>query len=157
MYVSFDDIDKTAKSWVYSLEKKCSNNIQDLHFFLKNLCENWKSHNQPVRASYIIYEDSFIILFAENSISGCSIDSSNKLIREKLNDLNIDIMSNSKIGIFNDDKLVYYDRLSLINKLKEGKVDIYKKMINTTIQTKEDFNKKWILEINNSWLVNFIK
>ena len=66
-------------------------------------------------------------------------------------------MSNSKIGIFNDDKLVYYDRLSLINKLKEGKVDIYKKMINTTIQTKEDFNKKWILEINNSWLVNFIK
>ena len=113
MYVSFDDIDKTAKSWVYSLEKKCSNHIQDLHFFLKNLCENWKSHNQAVRASYIIYEDSFIILFAENSISGCSIDSSNKLIREKLNDLNIDIMSNSKIGIFNDDKLVYY--LSLIH------------------------------------------
>tara|TARA_B100000945_G_C20363060_1_gene588167 strand:- start:722 stop:1195 length:474 start_codon:yes stop_codon:yes gene_type:complete len=157
MYVSFDQIDKNAKSWVYSLEKKCNNHIQDLHFFLKDLCENWKSHNQPVKASYIIYEDSFIILFAENSISGCSIDNSNKLIREKLNDLNIDIMSNSKIGIFNDGKLVYYDRLSLINKIKEGKVDINKKMINTTIQTKEDFNKKWILEINNSWLVNFIK
>ena len=46
----------------------------------------------------------------ENSISGCSIDNSNKLIREKLNDLNIDIMSNSKIGIFNDDKLVYYEK-----------------------------------------------
>ena len=35
MYVSFDHIDKTAKSWVYSLEKKCSNHIQDLDFFLK--------------------------------------------------------------------------------------------------------------------------
>ena len=90
MYVSFDHIDKTAKSWVYSLEKKCSNHIQDLDFFLKDLCENWKSHNQPVKASYIIYEDSFIILFAENSISGCSIDNSNKLIREKLNDLQED-------------------------------------------------------------------
>ena len=30
-------------------------------------------------------------------------------------------------------------------------------MINTTIQNKNDYNKIWILEINKSWLANFIK
>ena len=66
-------------------------------------------------------------------------------------------MPNSKIGIFNDKKLVYYNRLSLINKLKNNELLINDKMIDTTIQTKDDFDKKWIVEINKSWLINFIK
>ena len=157
MYVQLDKISGNARCWIYTLENINRNVSEEINKFLTKLCENWMTHGQPVKASYKIYNDSYIILFAEKSISGCSIDDTNRSIREKLNDLSIGIMPNSKIGIFNDDKLVYYDRLSLINKLKEGKVDIYKKMINTTIQTKEDFNKKWILEINNSWLINFIK
>ena len=32
------------------------------------------THGQPVKASYKIYNGSYIILFAEKSISGCSID-----------------------------------------------------------------------------------
>ena len=66
-------------------------------------------------------------------------------------------MPNSKIGIFNDEKIVYYDRLSLINKLKKREILITDKMINTTVQTKDEYDKKWIVEINKSWLVNFIK
>ena len=66
-------------------------------------------------------------------------------------------MPNSKIGIFNDEKIVYYDRLSLINKLKEREILNTDKMINTTVQTKDEYDKKWIVEINKSWLVNFIK
>ena len=157
MYIELDKISGNARCWIYTLENINRNVSEEINKFLTKLCENWMTHGQPVKASYKIYNGSYIILFAEKSISGCSIDDANRSIREKLNELSIGIMPNSKIGIFNDDKLVYYDRLSLINKLKEGKVDIYKKMINTTIQTKEDFNKKWILEINNSWLVNFIK
>ena len=66
-------------------------------------------------------------------------------------------MPNSKIGIFNDEKIVYFDRLSLINKLKKREILITDKMINTTVQTKDEYDKKWIVEINKSWLVNFIK
>ena len=50
-----------------------------------------------------------------------------------------------------------YDRLSLINKLKKREILITDKMINTTVQTKDEYDKKWIVEINKSWLVNFIK
>ena len=157
MFISLDKIDKKAKCWVYILEKNCAEVRDDLHCFLKELCDTWVSHNQNVIASYKIYNDSHIVLFAENSISGCSIDRANKLIRKKLNDLNIGIMPNSKIGIFNDKKLVYYNRLSLINKLKNKELLINDKMIDTTIKTKDDFDKKWIVEINKSWLINFIK
>ena len=66
-------------------------------------------------------------------------------------------MPNSKIGIFINEKLVYYDRLSLLDKLKVNEVLVSNKMINTTIQTKDEFDKNWIVEINKSWLVNFIR
>ena len=30
-------------------------------------------------------------------------------------------------------------------------------MVNTTVKNKEEYDKNWILDINKSWLVNFIK
>lgn len=157
MYVDLEKIDRNAKCWVYTLEKNCRNISKDIHEFLRKICENWMTHGNKVKASFKVYNYRYIILFAEHSISGCSIDDINRLVRNKLNELNLDIMSNSKIGIFNNEKLVYYDRLSLLNKLKVKEVLVSNKMINTTIQTKDEFDKKWIVEINKSWLVNFIK
>tara|TARA_B100000902_G_scaffold86356_2_gene90531 strand:+ start:7464 stop:7937 length:474 start_codon:yes stop_codon:yes gene_type:complete len=157
MYIDLDKIDRNARCWVYALEKNCKNVNDDIHKFLKKICENWMTHSNSINASYKIYDNRYIILFAENNISGCSIDGANRLVREKLNELNIDIMPNSKIGIFNNEKLVYYDRLPLINKIKAKEVLKSDKMINTTIQSKAEFDKKWIVEINKSWLVNFIK
>ena len=92
-----------------------------------------------------------------NDFQFINIDETNKLVRKKLNELYIGIMPNSKIGIFINEKLVYYDRLSLLDKLKVNEVLVSNKMINTTIQTKDEFDKNWIVEINKSWLVNFIK
>ena len=66
-------------------------------------------------------------------------------------------MPNSKIGIFINDKLKFQDKTSIINLIKSGKLKKNDKMINTTIKNKEEFNKNWILEINKSWLTNFIK
>ena len=157
MYVDFNKIDENAKCWIYTLEKNCKNVSKDIHEFLERICENWMTHGNRVKASFKVYDYRYIILFAENNISGCSIDETNRLVRKKLNEFNIDIMPNSKIGIFINEKLVYYDRLSLLDKLKMNEVLVSNIMINTTIQTKDEFDKNWIVEINKSWLVNFIK
>ena len=66
-------------------------------------------------------------------------------------------MPNSKIGIFNKSKIEFEDKPSIIEKIKKGQVKPDNKMINTTIQNKDEYNKSWVLEINKSWLANFIK
>lgn len=157
MYVDLDNIDGNAKCWIYTLKKNCKNVNEQIHKFLKKICENWMTHGNSVKASFDVYDNRYIILFAENNISGCSIDDTNRIVREKLNELNIEIMPNSKIGIFSNKKTVYYDRLQLLDKIKANEISISDKMIDTTIRTKFDYDKKWIVEINNSWLINFIK
>ena len=157
MYVPFDKIDESAKCWIYILEKNINFKSDEINLILKSLCEKWKSHNNEVVSSFQIYRDRYIILFAEEGISGCSIDSSNRLLRYELDRLNINVMPNSKIGIFIENKIKLEDRSSIINLIKANKLQPNDKMINTTVTNKKEYNKNWILEINKSWLTNFIK
>tara|TARA_B100000945_G_scaffold315183_1_gene313992 strand:- start:1622 stop:2095 length:474 start_codon:yes stop_codon:yes gene_type:complete len=157
MYVPFDKIDENAKCWIYILEKNINFKSDEINLILKSLCEKWKSHNNEVVSSFQIYRDRYIILFAEEGISGCSIDSSNRLLRYELDRLNINVMPNSKIGIFIENKIKLEDRSSIINLIQANKLRPNDKMINTTVTNKKEYNKNWILEINKSWLTNFIK
>ena len=157
MYVPFDKIDENAKCWIYILEKNINFKSDEINLILKSICEKWKSHNNEVVSSFQIYRDRYIILFAEEGISGCSIDSSNRLLRYELDRLNINVMPNSKIGIFIENKIKLEDRSSIINLIQANKLQPYDKMINTTVTNKKEYNKNWILEINKSWLTNFIK
>ena len=157
MYVPFEKIDENAKCWIYILEKNINFKSDEINLILKSLCEKWKSHNNEVVSSFQIYRDRYIILFAEEGISGCSIDSSNRLLRYELDRLNINIMPNSKIGIFIENKIKLEDRSSIINLIQANKLKPKDKMINTTVTNKKEYNKNWILEINKSWLTNFTK
>ena len=157
MYVPFDKIDESAKCWIYILEKNINFKSDEINLILKSLCEKWKSHNNEVVSSFKIYRDRYIILFAEEGISGCSIDSSNRLLRYELDRLNINVMPNSKIGIFIENKIKLEDTSSIINLIQANKLQPNDKMINTTVTNKKEYNKNWILEINKSWLTNFIK
>ena len=106
----------------------------------------------------MISHNRFIILFAEdnNLISGCSIDKSNKELRKKLNQLKIDLLPNSKIGIFKKDKIEFFKKIDLIKLIKNKKILLSQNMINTTINNKESFEKKWILPLKNSWITKFL-
>ncbi len=159
MYISYNNISPKSKSWIYILSKNIDKNILlDLNAFLIKICKDWKSHGQTTKASYVISNNRFIILFAEdnNLISGCSIDKSNKELRKKLNQLKIDLLPNSKIGIFKKDKIEFFKKIDLINLIKNKKILLSQNMINTTINNKESFEKKWILPLKNSWITKFL-
>ena len=157
MYISYDKLTKKARCWVYITEKPMLTNRSLVKDHLKNLCDQWVSHGKNINSSFQLYKENFIILFADEDISGCSIDSSNNLLRESLNQLKIDIQPNSKIGIFIDENIEFKDKSTLIKLISNRELSVENKMVNTTVKNKGEFDKNWILNINKSWLVNFIK
>lgn len=157
MYISYDKLTKQARCWVYITNKPMLSNRSLVKDHLKNLCDQWVSHGKNINSSFQLYKENFIILFADEDISGCSIDSSNNLLRESLNQLKIDIQPNSKIGIFIGDKVEFKERSTLIKLIRDKELNLKNKIVNTTIKNKEEYDKNWILDINKSWLVNFIK
>ena len=158
MYIPFEKISDKARAWVYILSKDLNNNITKvLEKHLIEICENWKSHGSLINSSFVIYRNRFVILFAEeNTVSGCSIDSTNNNLRKILNQLSIGIDSNSKIGIFINNKIIFNNRIKIVDLIKSKELKRSNKMINTTINNKKDYLNNWILDIDKSWLNNFI-
>jgi len=158
MYIPFEKISNTARSWVYILSKEINNNIAGaLEKHLIKICEEWKSHGSLINSSFVIYRNRFVILFAEeNSVSGCSIDSTNNTLRKILNQLSIGIDSNSKIGIFINNKIIFNNRIKVVDLIRKKEIQLSNKMINTTINNKKDYLDNWVLDIEKSWLNNFI-
>ena len=158
MYIPFEKISDKARAWVYILSKDLKNNITKvLEKHLIEICENWKSHGSLINSSFVIYRNRFVILFAEeNTVSGCSIDSTNHSLRKILNQLGIGIDSNSKIGIFINNKIIFNNRIKVVDLIRKKEIKLSNKMINTTINNKKDYLNNWILDIDKSWLNNFI-
>ena len=73
-----------------------------------------------------------------------------------LNDLNIGLNPNSKIGIFKDEIIFFYDKEEIIDLIGKNKISLSDKMINTTIRNKSEYLSSWKLMLKDSWLKNFI-
>ncbi len=160
MFIPFNKISENYTCWVYQIEKLITQ--KEKVFISKNLeafCEKWSSHNNPVKSSYVIDFDSFIILFADqslNKVSGCAIDEQSRAIKQIGNNLNIKILPYINTGIFIKKKLVFLSKEEIISKLNSNEMNSDSDIINITIKSKKDYEEKWILKIKESWLKNFL-
>ncbi len=160
MFIPFNKISVNYTCWVYQIEKMITQ--KEKVFISKSLesfCEKWTSHNNSVKSSYVIDFDSFIILFANqsiNKVSGCAIDEQSRVIRQIGNNLKIKILPYINTGVFIKKKLVFLSKEEIISKLNSNEINGDSDIINITIKNKKDYEEKWILKIKDSWLKNFL-
>ena len=159
MYIPFKKISNKSRAWIYILSEEISEkNKNKLNEYLKNVCEDWQSHGSIIKSSFLISKNRFILLFAEeNTVSGCSIDTSFSKLRKILNQLEIGLDSNSKIGIFKKEKMYFFDRIGIIKSIKNKTLERKDLMINTTVKNKEEYMNSWVIKIEDSWLNPLIK
>ena len=160
MFIPFNKISENYSCWVYQIGKMITQ--KEKVFISKSLesfCEKWTSHNNSVKSSYVIDFDSFIILFADqsiNKVSGCAIDEQSRVIRQIGNNLKIKILPYINTGVFINNKLVFLSKEEIISKLNSNEINGDSDIINITIKSKKDYEEKWILKIKESWLKNFL-
>ena len=160
MFIPFNKISENYTCWVYQIGKMITQ--KEKVFISKSLesfCKKWTSHNNSVKSSYVIDFDSFIILFADqsiNKVSGCAIDEQSRVIRQIGNNLKIKILPYINTGVFINNKLVFLSKEEIISKLNSNEINGDSDIINITIKSKKDYEEKWILKIKESWLKNFL-
>lgn len=122
MFKEFSDY---ARIWIFGFKEKLSEeDIKIVSNELDAFVVSWKSHKKPVIGDYEILHDRFIILVAESSVSGCSIDSLVNVFRKLKDEYNLDALNQDLVyyqesnGIFSlsrDDfqKLVDNDKINL--------------------------------------------
>ncbi len=150
-----------ARVWIYQAERSLSaaevDAVSDpIHTFVKG----WKAHGAPLSAHAQIFFGRFICLFVDERFygaSGCSIDSSVRLIQNLEKELSISLMQRMDIALIAEDDSIKTIHVNDVGTaLSEGEISGETLIFDNTVKTKMDFEKTWLKPIGNSWLKRFM-
>lgn len=160
MFVPFDTLPETARLWIFQAEQKFSpDTVTIIHEQLQLFTNSWAAHAQPLRASFTLRNDRFIILAADESFhqaSGCSIDGSVHVIREIGNLINQELFRRDLVSFKLGDGIETVKVSELKNAFKSGVWNENTLTFNTLAGTKGQLDKAWLVAAKDTWLKRYI-
>ena len=151
-----EDFNPGSKVWIYQASRLFFiSEALEMEDMLKEFTDNWHSHGTPVKGFASLFFGRFIVLMADESatgVSGCSTDSSVRLIKSIEKKFNNDLFDRQLLAFIVKDKIEMLP-LSQLNYAIENKfVDSNTLYFNNTITTKKQLETEWIVAAGESWL-----
>ncbi len=156
MYLEFDQMPASSRVWVYQSNRKLESAEQSqINQRLQSFCENWNTHGTFMPTSYKVLDSQIIVLAVDESnlgASGCSIDSSVRVLQELEHDLQINLRDQGKVSIKSNKRdIEVLPALGIKSALANSGVQCDSLVINPHIKNKKDLEALWI-PIRDSWL-----
>jgi hypothetical protein len=157
MYIPFDLLPVQSRIWIYQSERPFQLSEENiLAAQLKDFCEKWEAHQQPLQASFQILHNRFIVLAVNevfNQASGCSIDKSARLIQEFEQILQQSLTNRTLVVIENSQKELKTIALKDIpQSVADGTLTPDSLIFNNLVQNIEEFRNNWKTTAKNTWL-----
>lgn len=160
MYVPFETLPDHSRIWIYQANRKLSD--QEREFAdqsLKEFCEQWVAHSQPLKTSYSIEYNQFVILATDEDYhlpSGCSIDSSVRALKELQGRLGIDLFDRSKVAFLNGEAVVTHSLSQLKGLFESGELAKSTITFNNLVPSRGDLERGWKTPVENTWLIKYL-
>lgn len=160
MYVDFKELPDSSRLWIYQSAKPVKEgDRQAVVDKLRAFTDQWLVHGQPLKASYQLLDDHFILLAVDenfNSISGCSIDSSVHLIREIDKQAGTDFFTRDLIPFRISGEIVYIPLKQLKQKYSEGVWNGQTQTFNILANTLKMWRAQWEISAEKTWLKRYM-
>jgi len=145
-----------SRVWIYQSSRLFSlGEALEIEVLLKEFAANWKSHGMPVKGLGYLFFGQFIILMADEKatgVSGCSTDSSVRLIKEIEKKFAVDMFDRTTLAFVVKDKVQLLPMTQLQYALDNGFISADTIYFNNNIATKKELEENWLAPIKNSWL-----
>jgi len=143
----FQHLSENSRVWIYQSDRVFKDEeILFLNSELKAFVAQWAAHGNQLFGDHLVYQKRFIILCVDESqsnASGCSIDSSVRVIKELGKELSVDFFSRMNVYLEKDDEFKYVH----ISEVKNfGEWNIYNPMITNL----KELRDKWLIPVSNS-------
>ena len=154
------DFSPASRVWIYQSSRLFSiGEALEIEEMLKSFVEDWKSHGVKVKGAAFLFFGQFIILMADEKatgVSGCSTDSSVRLIKEVDKRFLVDMFERTTLAFIVDDKTQLLPMSQLQYAFDNGFLNSETLYFNNLVETKEELEKNWIIPVKNSWLTRKI-
>jgi hypothetical protein len=144
MYVKFEYLPSNSRVWVYQSEREFSD--QEINFITEktiDFIDQWTKHGSNLKGSFTFKYNQFLVLAVDegfNNVSGCSIDSSVRFVKELEKSLEVDMMNKMNFKEFT----------------KSNKITSETIVFNNMISTIDELETQWEVSVNNSWHKRFL-
>jgi hypothetical protein len=160
MYSSFEKLPAHSRIWIYQADRKLTaSEVNTVSIVMKDFCEQWAAHGQPLMTSFKIEHDQFLVVGVDegfNNASGCSIDGSVRVLKGFQAELNINFLDSSRIAFLLGDEIQLFSRTELKDLFAQGRVDGSTITFNNLVATKADFERQWKILVEKSWLIKYL-
>ena len=150
-----------SRVWIYQSNRLFTmGEAFDIEDMLKDFIAKWNSHGTPVKGEAHLFFGQFIVLIADETatgVSGCSTDSSVRLIKDIENRFAVNMFDRMTLAFVIKDKIQLLPVAQLQYAVENSFIDSDTLYFNNLVQTKEELETKWIVPIKNSWLKSKIK
>jgi hypothetical protein len=150
------DFNDNSHIWVYQSNRTFTiKEIIQIEELLKNFTKGWKSHGTPVKGYANLFFGQFIVLMADETamgVSGCSTDSSVRLIKNIEQDFKIELFDRLMLAFIIQERIQLLPLSQITGYLENGLITTDTLYFNNTILTKKELLNNWIIPVKDSWL-----
>lgn len=150
------DFHPNSRVWIYQSSRIFSmTEAFELEDLFADFVQNWKSHGAAVKGYANLFFGRFIVLMAdetEATVSGCSTDSSVKLIKTIEQTYKVDMFNRQNLAFVIKDKIEVLPLAQLNYALQNGFITSETLYFNNLVNTKKDLETKWLCPLKESWL-----
>jgi hypothetical protein len=148
----------SARVWIYQSNRPFTEaESEAVRQQVQAFAKNWLSHGAPVKGFGTVLYNHFIILMADEThtdVSGCSTDSSVRLIKAIEQQLGVELFNRQLLGFWIDDQVQLLPLPQLNTALEQGRIDADTPYFNNTVLTKKELLQQWLVPVRESWLGN---
>lgn len=159
MLVAFDQLPDTSRLWVYQSNRAFTPGEEEMiSSTLKSFCNRWEAHGNPLASSFKIEYHQFIVLAVDenvNEASGCSIDSSVRVLKDIQSQNTFDLLNRS-IPFLQNEKITLHSIAEAKALVTSGQIAEDAPTFNNAVASKKDFLNGWKVSIKNSWLAKYL-
>ncbi len=155
------DFAPASRVWIYQSSRMfLISEALEMEDMLNDFSTNWKSHGAPVKGSAHLFYGRFIVLMADEAatgVSGCSTDSSVRLIKEIGNRYNVELFDRQNLAFIVKDKVELVPLAQLKYAIENKFISPNTPYFNNTVLTREQLETLWIIPASESWLIKYFQ
>jgi hypothetical protein len=159
MLVPFEELPESARIWIYQADKILGSAPTDnIIRACENFCREWSAHNTPLKSSFKVLHNKFLILAVDeeyNIASGCSIDASVRFIQSVEQQLDINFFDRTQVAFLIDDNVYTTGLQSIKDEINHGKIVSDTLTFNLQAQNIGEFQNNWLVPAQESWMKRY--
>jgi hypothetical protein len=151
-----EDFNENSRVWIYQADRLfLISEALDMEDMLKDFVNSWNSHGTPVKGYANLLFGRFLVFIADETatgVSGCSTDSSVRLVKQIEQKYNVEMFNRQLLAFIVKDKIEQIPLSQLNYALENNLITPNTLYFNNTVLTKKEMEQNWIIPVKDSWM-----